>query len=141
MDDRIVVLGAGPIGLAAAMLLAADGREVTVLEKDPDEPPRSGEEAWQAWQRAGVSQFRQLHYMQARVRHPLDEQLPAVRDRIEAFGGCRFNPLAALLGAMGDRAAREGDGRFETITGRRAVLETAFAQVGRETPGSRFAGD
>lgn len=135
MDDRVVVLGAGPIGLAAAMLLAADGREVTVLEKDHDEPPRSSEEAWLAWQRAGVSQFRQLHYMQARVRHLLDEQLPAVRDRIEALGGCRFNPLAGLLGAMGDRPAREGDGRFETITGRRAVLETAFAQVGQETPG------
>jgi 2-polyprenyl-6-methoxyphenol hydroxylase-like FAD-dependent oxidoreductase len=78
MDDRVVVLGAGPIGLAVAMLLAADGREVTVLEKDHDGPPRGGEEAWQAWQRAGVSQFRQLHYMQARVRHLLDEQLPAV---------------------------------------------------------------
>ena len=33
MADRVVVLGAGPIGLAAAMLLAADGREVTVLER------------------------------------------------------------------------------------------------------------
>jgi 2-polyprenyl-6-methoxyphenol hydroxylase-like FAD-dependent oxidoreductase len=77
MADRIVVLGAGPIGLAAAMLLAADGREVTVLEKDHDDPPGSGEEVWQAWQRTGVPQFRQLHYLQARVRH-LREQLIAL---------------------------------------------------------------
>jgi hypothetical protein len=32
------------------------------------------------------------------------------------------------------RSAREGDERFETITGRRAVLETAFAQVAQEVP-------
>jgi hypothetical protein len=81
-----------------------------------------------------VSQFRQLHYMQARVRHLLDEQFPAVRGRIETLGGRWFNPLGALLGAMGDRSAREGAGRFETITGRRAVLETAFAPVAQQTP-------
>jgi hypothetical protein len=38
----------------------------TGLEKDHDEPPRSGEEAWQAWQRAGVSQFRQLQAVMLR---------------------------------------------------------------------------
>jgi len=117
------------------MLLAADGREVTVLEKDREVPPDSGDEAWQAWQRTGVSQFRQLHYMQPRVRHLLDEHLPAVRGRVEALGGCWFNPLGAYLGASGDRSAREGDERFETITGRRAVLEAAFAQVAQEVPG------
>jgi hypothetical protein len=110
------------------------GRDVTVLEKDREGPPESSEEAWQVWQRAGVSQFRQLHYMQPRVRHLLDEELPAVRDRVEALGGCRFNPLSGFLGATGDRSAREGDERFETITGRRSMLEAAFAQVAREAP-------
>ncbi len=117
------------------MLLAAMGREVTVLEKDRQDPPGGGDEAWQAWQRTAVSQFRQLHYMQARFRHLLDEEFPAVRDRLEALGGCWFNPLGAFLGASGDRCARDGDGRFETITGRRPVVENAFAQVARETPG------
>ena len=32
---RITVLGAGVCGLAAAMLLARDGHDVTVLERDP----------------------------------------------------------------------------------------------------------
>jgi 2-polyprenyl-6-methoxyphenol hydroxylase-like FAD-dependent oxidoreductase len=35
---RIVVLGAGMTGLAAALLLARDGLVVTVLERDPGEP-------------------------------------------------------------------------------------------------------
>jgi hypothetical protein len=29
-----------------------------------------------------------------------------MRDRIEALGGCRFNPLGTLLSAMGDVPAR-----------------------------------
>jgi len=33
--SNIVVLGAGLNGLATAMLLARDGHEVTILERDP----------------------------------------------------------------------------------------------------------
>ena len=72
---RIVIVGAGPIGLAAAMLLAADGNEVTVLEKDAQEPPAMSQHAWESWRRVGVSQFRQAHFMQARFRHLLDAEL------------------------------------------------------------------
>jgi len=36
--SNIVVLGAGLNGLATAMLLARDGHEVTILERDPAEP-------------------------------------------------------------------------------------------------------
>jgi phytoene dehydrogenase-like protein len=32
MTGRAVIVGAGPIGLATAMLLAQDGYDVTVLE-------------------------------------------------------------------------------------------------------------
>ena len=35
----ITVLGAGVCGLATAMLLARDGHDVTVLERDPDPVP------------------------------------------------------------------------------------------------------
>ena len=36
---EILVLGAGLTGLTTAMLLARDGHDVTVLERDPAEPP------------------------------------------------------------------------------------------------------
>ena len=49
---RIVVLGAGMNGLTTAMLLARDGHEVTVLERDPAAPPPAPD-AWDAVGTAG----------------------------------------------------------------------------------------
>src|SRR5438270_553527 len=57
MSD-IIVLGAGPIGLASAMLLARDGHQVQILEKDEHAPPASGSDAWEQWERSGVAEFR-----------------------------------------------------------------------------------
>ena len=61
---RIVVLGAGVCGLAAGLMLRRDGHEVTVLERDAAPTPDSIEDAWEHWERTGVAQFRQAHYMQ-----------------------------------------------------------------------------
>ena len=71
---RIVVLGAGICGMATAILLARDGHDVTVLERDAEPVRDSVDEAWSAWERAGVAQFRQPHFLQARVRHVLDRE-------------------------------------------------------------------
>jgi uncharacterized protein with NAD-binding domain and iron-sulfur cluster len=43
---RIVVAGGGLIGLATAMVLAEDGCEVTVLERDDCAVPSSPDDAW-----------------------------------------------------------------------------------------------
>jgi glycine/D-amino acid oxidase-like deaminating enzyme len=38
---RIVIVGAEIVGLGTALLLAGNGQEVTVLERDPSATPRS----------------------------------------------------------------------------------------------------
>jgi len=58
---KIVVAGGGACGLAAALMLAADAHEVTVLERDPAPPAESLDAAWLEWERRGVNQFRLLH--------------------------------------------------------------------------------
>ena len=137
MSEPVVVIGAGPVGLATAMLLAGTGREVLVLERDGAGPPATAEQAWE-WERRGVAQFRQAHFLQPRARHVLEAELPAVVERLEEMGGLRFNPIDALPHGGGERARRPGDERFDTVTSRRPVLESAFAQVAEDTVGVKI---
>jgi 2-polyprenyl-6-methoxyphenol hydroxylase-like FAD-dependent oxidoreductase len=132
---RIVVLGAGVCGLTTALLLARDGHEVTVLERDPGPVPQSLEEAWEAWERGGVAQFRQAHYLQPRGRAVLDEELPDVRDALVAAGGLSFNPLGAMPPTIVDRGPRPGDERFVTLTARRPTLELVLGRAAEKEPG------
>jgi 2-polyprenyl-6-methoxyphenol hydroxylase-like FAD-dependent oxidoreductase len=132
MSESVVVLGAGPVGLAAAMLLAADGREVVVFEKDSAEVPATPAEAWD-WERRGVAQFRQAHALHPRARQVLERELPGVLARLEALGGFRYNYLRSFpTAAVGDH--RADDDRYDTVTARRPVIEAAFAQLAEETP-------
>ena len=48
---RIVILGAGICGLGTARLLAQDGHDITLLERDPDPVPDSPQEACDHWTR------------------------------------------------------------------------------------------
>jgi 2-polyprenyl-6-methoxyphenol hydroxylase-like FAD-dependent oxidoreductase len=129
---RIVVLGAGVCGLAAALMLRRDGHDVTVLERDPAPVPDSKEGAWEGWERASVSQFHQAHFLQPLGRNVLDEELPDVRDGLLAAGAARFDPLQLMPPWIADRRPRPGDERFPTITARRPVIEHAFARVAQE---------
>ena len=130
---EILVLGAGLCGLSTAMLLARDGHQVTVLERDPDSPPEPAQ-AWEAWQRRGVNQFRLPHAMLPPWRARMERELPEVLDEVLAAGGLRLDMLGMLPESRrGPR--RDGDERFVTVTARRPVLEAAVAAVADRTPG------
>jgi 2-polyprenyl-6-methoxyphenol hydroxylase-like FAD-dependent oxidoreductase len=129
---RIVVLGAGVCGLAAALMLRRAGHDVTVLERDAAPVPDSNEDAWEHWERAGVTQFRQAHFLQPLGRSVLDEELPDVRDALTAAGAARFDPLRLMPPWLADRGPRPGDERFATITARRPVIEHAVARIAQE---------
>lgn len=129
----VIVTGGGVIGLGAAMLLAKDGHRVTVVERDPYEPPADPRDAWEDWQRRGVTQFRLLHYLQPRFRQILDAELPELISSLEAAGALRYSFLEVVPESMtGGR--RPDDDRFQTITARRPVFEAAIAHAAAATP-------
>jgi flavin-dependent dehydrogenase len=132
---RIVILGAGVVGLGAAMLLAGDGHEVTVLERDPAPSPDLADDAWYGWQRRGVNQFRQPHGFQPRFCQIVEAELPHVARALETAGAFRRNIIRDLLPAPVTGGWRAGDERFEWLTGRRPFVEAVFAAQAQSTPG------
>ncbi len=130
---RIVVLGAGVVGLGEAMMLADDGHHVTVLERDP-QPPPSPEQAWESWARRGVNQFRLPHFLLARFRSVADAELPGLVDDLAAAGALRVNPIARMPADV-TGGPRPGDDRFELVTARRPVVEAVVAARAAATDG------
>jgi 2-polyprenyl-6-methoxyphenol hydroxylase-like FAD-dependent oxidoreductase len=130
--STILVLGGGVIGLSTAMMLARQGHSVTVFEHDSQLLPRSPEEAWQAWERRGVAQFRLPHYLHPPVGRLLDSHLPDVKEALLRAGCIKFDGLATMPTTITDRTRRDGDERFITITGRRPTIEYAVASVAQD---------
>src|SRR6185369_12758357 len=131
---EILVLGAGLCGLSTAMLLARDGHQVTVLERDPAAPPEPAQ-AWEAWERRGVNQFRLPHVMLPPWRARMERELPEVLDEVLAAGGLRLDTLTMLPESRrGPR--RDGDERFKTVTARRPALRADLVVdcCGRRSP-------
>ena len=131
---QVVIAGGGVVGLGLGMLLAKDGHDVVQLERDPQPPPDTVDEAWDSWERRGVGQFRLGHAFLARWRTIIDAELPEVLPALEKVGALRTNPvLAAPEPFHGGR--RPGDDRFEMVTGRRVLVEQVMAGLAERTPG------
>jgi 2-polyprenyl-6-methoxyphenol hydroxylase-like FAD-dependent oxidoreductase len=130
----VLVVGGGVVGMGLSMLLARDGHTVTTLERDAQPPPDDPAEAWDGWERKGVTQFRLPHLFLARYRQILEEELPDVVAAIDHDGALRINPLSdapeSLRGPL-----RDGDDRYQMLSGRRAVTERSVASVAEKTPG------
>ncbi len=130
----IVVCGGGVIGLSAAMMLAQDGHQVTVLETDSEGVPVTPGAAWESWRRKGVGQFRQPHNLFARFRRVCDEELPGLTERLLAAGCVWVDPLESLPPGISDLALRPGDEALRFVTGRRPVAESVIAAAAQEQP-------
>jgi 2-polyprenyl-6-methoxyphenol hydroxylase-like FAD-dependent oxidoreductase len=129
----IVVVGGGVVGLTTAMLLADDGHEVTLLERDPA-PVAAPMDAWESWRRRGVAQFRLPHFFGSRFRIEIERELPRVAKALGEAGALRFNALEMAPPEI-TGGWRGSDGEFETLTGRRPVMEAVIAAAAETTSG------
>jgi 2-polyprenyl-6-methoxyphenol hydroxylase-like FAD-dependent oxidoreductase len=125
----IVIVGGGICGLGTALLLARDGHDVTVVERDTDPLPDSAQEAWEGWTRKGVAQFRQPHNFMPGLRLLFDAELPDIQDALRSAGASKYDLLNPLPPFFADRSPRAIDEKLWTYTARRPVAEWVFAKA------------
>ena len=131
---RILVVGAGICGLGTALLLARDGHDVTVLERDDGRPPDKPQDAWENWARKGVAQFHQPHNLMPGLRLILEAELPDVQDGLRRAGAEKFDLLNPQPPSFADRAPHPIDEKLWTYTARRPVAEWVFADAASREP-------
>jgi 2-polyprenyl-6-methoxyphenol hydroxylase-like FAD-dependent oxidoreductase len=86
---RTVVVGAGPVGLYTALVLARGGHGVTLVDRDPG-PPADG-----SWQRKGVMQFMHPHMFRPIVHRTFQDTAADLWDAVVAAGGVPATPPGA----------------------------------------------
>jgi 2-polyprenyl-6-methoxyphenol hydroxylase-like FAD-dependent oxidoreductase len=121
----VVIVGAGIGGLATALLLGREGRDVVVCERDPAQVPTSTEEMWSGWKRPGIPQAPLGHTFLPGFRMLLTERAPDVVERLYAAGA----PLVDFAKGMPGDERRPQDAELHAIMCRRAVLEGILRQA------------
>lgn len=129
----IAIVGGGICGLAAGMMFADDGHRVTVLERD-GAPAPVDPVSGPTWERRSVAQFGLPHWMVPRGTSIIRESLPKVHELLCANGALQFNIAKYLLEGQDDVTVTADDERFDLVSGRRSLIEWAFATAAKEHP-------
>ena len=120
---RIVIVGAGPTGLFAAIALARRGHRVVAVDRDPG-PIADG--SGQTWHRKGVMQFHHAHTFRGQVVDALQVEMPDVLSDLLAVG-------ATVATAPGQPQ------RPAALRCRRMVFESVLRQHAATEPGVTLA--
>jgi 2-polyprenyl-6-methoxyphenol hydroxylase-like FAD-dependent oxidoreductase len=132
---RVVIAGAGIAGLAGALVLARDGHEVVVVERDATPMPATAAEAFSAWDRKGAPQVRHSHAFLARLRNLLRDRAPDVLERLFAAGATEIRFAEHLPETLTDRSARPGDDDLVALACRRTTFEWVLRSCALEHTG------
>jgi 2-polyprenyl-6-methoxyphenol hydroxylase-like FAD-dependent oxidoreductase len=134
MGEKVAIVGAGIAGLFSGLLLARQGIEVTVVERDPGPPPTTGDEAFFDWERRSVPQWQLPHSFAPRARRLLVDRAPDVLDRLKADGVEEMDVMALWVG----ESRRADDDQFIRIQARRPAFELALRRVVDDQAGIRM---
>jgi 2-polyprenyl-6-methoxyphenol hydroxylase-like FAD-dependent oxidoreductase len=128
--ERVLIVGAGIAGLVLAHALERSGGfAVDLVDRDKPPGPWSSQEAFSAWPRRGVAQFRQTHFFLPRIREHLSRRFPDVYDELLRSGARELTVAEALP----PRLARSyvpvpADQENILLLCRRATLEAVLRQ-------------
>jgi 2-polyprenyl-6-methoxyphenol hydroxylase-like FAD-dependent oxidoreductase len=122
--ERVVVIGSGIGGLATALALKNSGREVVLVERDPEPPEITADRAFAEWKRPGVPQFRHAHILLSRLQTELRDHHPELLDELER-AGIALSSLDEVLPEPHNVSyePQAGDEDLQHLWGRRATFE------------------
>lgn len=129
---HIVIIGSGPVGMTAALLLARDGHRITLVDRDPGPVPA------QPWARVGVMQFHLPHGFRSQCRNLLSDRLPDVLEAIVAAGATVVVPEGAPESAAWFHLRRSV---FERVLWEETSQEPGVLRVTGHVDGIEVAGD
>lgn len=130
---RIVVVGAGVAGLAAALACGRAGHDVTLVERDHESPPDAPQDA-PHWDRHGIPHFLQPHAFLARGIKELRTHAPDVYDALLAAGAYPLDLTEKM--PPGETAPGDDDLRF--LGCRRPVMEAVLRRKALAEANVRF---
>jgi 2-polyprenyl-6-methoxyphenol hydroxylase-like FAD-dependent oxidoreductase len=125
---RIVILGAGPSGLAAALALSRDGHATTLIERDPIAPCPSRDAP--AWERNGIPHFLSPHAFIPRGRMEMKSHFGDVYESMIREGADVVDVRRKLPGALVPE-----DEELQYISVRRPLIEWALRNAVAQDPG------
>jgi 2-polyprenyl-6-methoxyphenol hydroxylase-like FAD-dependent oxidoreductase len=131
--SKVIVIGAGFSGSAAALMLAADGHEVLVVDRDAGPVPAGPDEAWQ-WDRRSIRQYRFAHGLLPRGHRLMTRYFPHLVERLRQHGGLEINLAHAFVDLIPGATHRPDDDRFETVTARRPTFDWLWASALADEP-------
>jgi flavin-dependent dehydrogenase len=128
---RVVVVGAGVAGLGSALMLARDGHDVTLLERDATPLPQTPDEAFE-WNRRGAPQVRHSHAFLARGRNVIRDRLPDVRQALLDAGTTEVGWAEMAPATIEDRSPQAGDEDLVMLACRRTTFEWVLRRIAEE---------
>jgi 2-polyprenyl-6-methoxyphenol hydroxylase-like FAD-dependent oxidoreductase len=132
---KILVIGASAAGCFAALLLARNGHDVVVLDKDRLELAPDVESAASSAFRTTAPQIVQPHIILARCRLLLAEHLPDVYERLLEAGVVEAPLATQMWPTLADKAPRPGDEQLTMLMTRRSTLDWVLLRAVVEQSG------
>ncbi len=119
---HVVVVGGGVAGLGSALVLARQGHEVTVVERDDTPMPSSADDAFE-WDRRGAPQVRHSHAFLARLVGLLRSEHPDVYADLLEEGATEMRFGDDLPPTITDFARQPDDDDLVMLACRRTTFE------------------